>query len=84
SPKYTKVSGKYYDTKTGKELDESEIDKSEDSLVKKELEMSDKIINGDLLRFYEPKGFTKLNPSDYDYTKHDEDSSETSTDDEDK
>ncbi len=84
SPKYTKISGKYYDTKTGKELDESEVDKSEDSLVKKELEMSDKIINGDLLRFYEPKGFKKVNPSDYDYTKHDEDSSETSKDNEDK
>ncbi|MGR2782708.1 lipoteichoic acid synthase [Bacillus subtilis] len=84
SPKYTKISGKYYDTKTGKELDESEVDKSEDSLVKKELEMSDKIINGDLLRFYEPKGFKKVNPSDYDYTKHDRDSSETSKDNEDK
>ncbi|MCI3988216.1 glycerol phosphate lipoteichoic acid synthase, partial [Bacillus vallismortis] len=71
-------------TKTGKELDESEVDKSEESLVKKELEMSDKFINGDLLRFYEPKGFTKVNPADYDYTIRDEDSSETSTDVEEK
>ncbi|WP_373565584.1 hypothetical protein, partial [Staphylococcus aureus] len=31
-----------------------------------------------------PKGFKKVNPSDYDYTKHDEDSSETSKDNEDK
>ncbi|MCY8507815.1 glycerol phosphate lipoteichoic acid synthase, partial [Bacillus atrophaeus] len=75
--------GKYYDTKTGELLEESEVDKKEDSLVKKELEMSDKIINGDLLRFYTPKGFEKVNPSDYDYTKHDE-SETTSSDDKDK
>lgn len=76
SPNYTKVSGKYYDTKTGRLLDDSEVDKKEDSLVKTELEMSDKIINGDLLRFYQPKGFKKVDPSQFDYTKREDSSAD--------
>ena len=32
------------------------------------LHLSDKVVNGDLLRFYNPDGFVKIDPSDYDYT----------------
>lgn len=82
--KYMKVFGKYYDMKIGKEFDEFEIDKLEDLFVKKEFEMFDKIINGDLLCFYELKGFMKVNFFDYDYIKYDEDFFEMLMDDEDK
>ncbi|WP_381427978.1 hypothetical protein [Sporosarcina thermotolerans] len=33
------------------------------------LELSDKVVNGDLLRFYTPKGYTPVDPSQYNYTK---------------
>jgi lipoteichoic acid synthase len=35
--------------------------------VKNELQMSDMIVNQDLLRFYQPKGFKPINPNDYQY-----------------
>ena len=35
--------------------------------VTTELNLSDKVVNGDLLRFYHPKGFTKVNKKDYSY-----------------
>ncbi len=38
--------------------------------------MSDKIINGDLLRFYQPKGFKKVDPSQFDYTKREDSSAD--------
>jgi len=35
--------------------------------VTTELNMSDKVVNGDLLRFFHPKGFTKVNKKNYTY-----------------
>jgi lipoteichoic acid synthase len=35
--------------------------------VKNELQMSDMMVNQDLLRFYHPKGFKPINPNDYQY-----------------
>ncbi len=35
--------------------------------VKNELQMSDMVVNQDLLRFYHPYGFKPINPSDYQY-----------------
>ena len=32
------------------------------------LHLSDKVVNGDLLRFYTPNGFVPIDPNDYDYT----------------
>ncbi|MCY7799549.1 LTA synthase family protein [Bacillus haynesii] len=77
SPEYTKTNGNYYDTKTGELLNEKDIDPNIEESVKKELEMSDKIVDGDLLRFYKPKGFKAINPSDYDYTNHNPKTSES-------
>jgi len=31
------------------------------------LQLSDQVVNGDLLRFYTPNGFTPVDPSDYYY-----------------
>ncbi|MFN2747805.1 MULTISPECIES: LTA synthase family protein [Bacillus] len=77
SPEYTKTNGHYYDTKTGELLNEKDIDPNIEESVKKELEMSDKIVDGDLLRFYKPKGFKAIDPSDYDYTNHNPKTSES-------
>ena len=35
--------------------------------VKNELQMSDMVVNQDLLRFYHPNGFTPINPRNYQY-----------------
>ncbi|AQW21691.1 glycerol phosphate lipoteichoic acid synthase [Lentilactobacillus curieae] len=75
TPKYTKVGGSVYLTKTGKEITPNKRQKEEiDSLqnhVTTELSLSDRVIYGDLLRFYTPKGFDKVNKKDftYQYTK---------------
>lgn len=73
SAKYTKYGGEVYDTKTGKRL--TNLTKTEKKAVEKdqkyvttELNLSDKVVNGDLLRFFHPKGFTKVNKKDYSYT----------------
>ncbi|MCH4058061.1 MAG: LTA synthase family protein [Lactobacillaceae bacterium] len=72
TPEYTKVGSAYYDTKTGKAVDTSD-EKVKATLaqltnhVATELSLSDRVINGDLLRFYDLKGFTKVKASDYSY-----------------
>lgn len=66
-PKYTGVNGKYYDTKTGALIEKNaEIEKDE-QMVQTELDLSDKIVYKDLLRFYTPKGFKPIDTADYDY-----------------
>lgn len=65
---YTNVKGVCYQNTTGLEVDGSQCDPYSES-VKTKLKISDKIVYGDLLRFYTPEGFTKINPNDYDYTK---------------
>ena len=35
--------------------------------VDEKLKFSDKVVNGDLLRFYTPAGFTPVNRSQYNY-----------------
>jgi len=75
TPKYTKVGSSVYLTKTGKEITpnkkQSEQIDSIQNHVTTELSLSDRVIYGDLLRFYTPKGFTKVNKKDftYQYTK---------------
>ena len=72
SPTYTKISGTVYDSKTGKKLTDMTT-KQKDTVkqmqnhVTTELSLSDRVIQGDLLRFYTPKGFKKVNKSDYSY-----------------
>lgn len=74
TPKYAKVSGTYYDTKTGEEIIEPD-EKLKTTLVAisnkvtTQLSLSDRVIAGNLLRFYKPKWFKKVNPHDYDYNE---------------
>ncbi|MCM2533047.1 LTA synthase family protein [Neobacillus pocheonensis] len=67
SPQVTEVSGKFYNTNTGDLLPNQNAYKSINDKVTAELQMSDQVVNKDLLRFYSPKGFKPINPNDYQY-----------------
>lgn len=74
TPEYAKVSGDYYYTKTGKKITHPDKKLKEKLLtisnqVTTQLSLSDRVINGNLLRFYQPKWFTKVKTSDYNYNK---------------
>lgn len=74
TPEYAKVSGDYYYTKTGKKIVHSDKKLKEKLLtisnqVTAQLSLSDRVIDGNLLRFYQPKWFTKIKSSDYNYNK---------------
>lgn len=74
TPQYAKVTGDYYDTQTGEEIKHPDK-KLRDKLstisnqVTTQLSLSDRVITGNLLRFYKPKWFVKIKPKDYDYDK---------------
>ncbi|MBA1434901.1 LTA synthase family protein [Bombilactobacillus bombi] len=74
APDFTKVNGTYYYTKTGKPVgtltdDQRQKVEQMSNRVDTELSLSDKVITGDLLRFYSPEGFQKVVKKDYNYTK---------------
>ncbi len=75
TPNYTYYSGVLYDNKTGEEITEpsEELKKQIDAdkeAVSDQLATSDKINNGDLLRFYTKSGLKAINPDDYNYLKN--------------
>ncbi len=72
TPKYTKYNGDYYFTKNGKQITHATAkQKAAFSKIQKyvttDLGLSDKVMNGDLLRFYKLPGFKKTNKKDYTY-----------------
>lgn len=74
SPEIDSINEKFYDNKTGLPIDESQLEFAHS--LKEEaahkLELSDKVVNGDLLRFYTPKGFTPVDPSQFSYSKEED------------
>ncbi|MFS0861201.1 LTA synthase family protein [Fredinandcohnia sp. 179-A 10B2 NHS] len=72
SPTITSVDGKFYDSTTGLEMDENAIALRYQDIVEEKLATSDKVVNGDLLRFYAPDGFTPVDRSQYKYNETDE------------
>ena len=65
---YAMVGGVFYDNNTGEELEENEQLSELKSEVEHELTLSDKVLNGDLLRFYQPtEDWESVNPKDYFY-----------------
>ena len=77
TPNYTYYGGILYDNKTGEEITEpsEELKKQIDAdkeAVSDQLATSDKINNGDLLRFYTKSGLKAINPDDYNYLKNTE------------
>jgi lipoteichoic acid synthase len=75
SAEYMKYGGDYYVTTTGTKIKPKEdprakeiIDQTQ-SYVNKMLTYSDDVQTGDLLRFYKPKDFKKVNIKDYSYQR---------------
>lgn len=71
TPKYTVLSGKIYSNATGEKLEATEavqkaVDKDQKK-VNQELSLSDSLNSKNLLRFYTPKDFKKVDASDYNY-----------------
>ncbi len=71
SPKYTVIGSTVYDTKTGKVINPTKSQQQEiknmQNHVTTELSLSDKVVLGDLLRYYNLKGFKKVNKKEYSY-----------------
>lgn len=76
TPKYSKVEGSYYYTKSGKRVTHpSKKVKAQlasiSNMVTTELSLSDRVITGNLLRFYKPNGFKYVKRKNYSYKKTD-------------
>lgn len=76
TPKYSKVEGSYYYTKSGKRVTyPSKKVKAQlasiSNTVTTELSLSDRVITGNLLRFYKPNGFKYVKRKNYSYKKTD-------------
>lgn len=67
SPEITYTGGKYYDSSTGTEIEATEQAKQLKEITETKLGYSDKVVEGDLLRFYTPEGFVPVDRSQYDY-----------------
>lgn len=71
TPNFTSISGTVYSNKTGKTATltaaKKKKVKADAKLVNEELSLSDSLNQKNLLRFYTPKGFTKVKASDYNY-----------------
>lgn len=76
TPKYSKVEGSYYYTNSGKRVTHpSKKVKAQlasiSNTVTTELSLSDRVITGNLLRFYKPNGFKYVKRKNYSYKKTD-------------
>lgn len=76
TPKYSKVEGRYYYTQSGKRITHpSKKVKAQlasiSNTVTTELSLSDRVITGNLLRFYKPDGFEYVKRKNYSYKKSD-------------
>lgn len=73
SPEIYSINGVLYDGETGSEItDNNELLNVADEYnnsVTNILERSDKVVNGDLLRFHTPSGFTPINREQYEYSR---------------
>ncbi|MFT8902589.1 LTA synthase family protein [Liquorilactobacillus nagelii] len=71
SPTYSKIGSKVYNNQGQQVTNLSSSEKQQVDTMQnrtdKVLSLSDKIITGDLLRFYTPSGFKKVTRSDYNY-----------------
>ncbi|MGG3653988.1 LTA synthase family protein [Bacillus pseudomycoides] len=79
SPAVTALNGKYYDTTTGKPVEATDEIKQNEKMVQQKLKFSDEVVNGDLLRFYTPEGFTPVDRSKYNYNHRDKNKTKVKT-----
>ncbi len=76
SPTTSYINGKYYDSTTGTVIEETEEAKHQKEITETILNYSDKVVEGDLLRFYTPKDFVPVDRSQYNYNKKTEQNSD--------
>ncbi|RMC24845.1 MULTISPECIES: LTA synthase family protein [unclassified Lactobacillus] len=74
TPQYAKVGSAYFYTKTGDEIVNPDLKLKKELIslsnkVTTQLSLSDRVITGNLLRFYKPKWFKRVKSHDYDYNK---------------
>ncbi|MDI7742542.1 LTA synthase family protein [Lysinibacillus fusiformis] len=71
SPEIYSINDTLYDPATGEPLDDSKKDLANEYQKEADykLQLSDRVVNGDLLRFYTPADFTKVDPSEFNYNK---------------
>jgi lipoteichoic acid synthase len=67
TPEVVQVNGKCYSAESGELMEDATICQDISNKVNLELQMSDEIVYKDLLRFYQPQGYTPINPNDYEY-----------------
>ena len=79
SPTVTALNGKYYETTTGKTVEATDEIKQNEKMVQQKLKFSDQVVNGDLLRFYTPEGFTPVDRSKYNYNHRDKNKTKVKT-----
>lgn len=65
----TSIKGKIYDNRTGQVVQDKSNYKKYNEIVRTELEMSDKVVYGDLLRFHNLLGIKNVDRSELDYSK---------------
>ncbi|MBM7586291.1 lipoteichoic acid synthase [Bacillus pakistanensis] len=82
SEEYSSIQGVCYDNETGEPIAESEANKCKEVSkdAQKQLELSDKVVYEDLLRFHDPKGYTPIDPNDYQYNNPNPKNSENEKD----
>ncbi|MEK4873105.1 LTA synthase family protein [Niallia sp. FSL W8-1348] len=75
SPTISSVDDNFYNSETGELLEADKIEEAIETQKKVAniLSLSDQVVNGDLLRFYTPKNFTPIDPSQYIYKKFEND-----------
>lgn len=78
SPTFSYVDGKFFDSTTGLELAEDKMEEAKNlqDIVEHKLALSDKVVNGDLLRFYTPEGFITVDRTKLNYNASDADKTE--------
>lgn len=72
TPQVTSVDNRYYETATGEEIEKDARIEDLKKFIQMKLSFSDKVVYGDLLRFYTPSGFKPVDSSKYDYNKKEE------------
>ncbi|WP_019156810.1 LTA synthase family protein [Robertmurraya massiliosenegalensis] len=67
SPTVTYTGGKFYDSLTGIEIEDYKELSRFKEIAEMKLRFSDRVVEGDLLRFYTPEGFTPVDRSQFNY-----------------
>ncbi|ASK61483.1 glycerol phosphate lipoteichoic acid synthase [Virgibacillus phasianinus] len=71
TPEYTVVGGQFFDNDTGEKIEPTEKMKEKQKTVRHELELSDEVLYGDLLRFYTPnENWEDVDTSQFSYGKN--------------